>query len=196
MAKKYKNKYRIPSARMRNWDYRWNAPYFVTICTQNRICYFGDVVNKEMQLSEIGKVVKQEWLKTFEMRPDMNLQMGEWQIMPNHFHAIIVIGENEYNRKTDGNMGMERRMDGNAGTERTTPPKNQFGPQSKNLGSIIQGFKSGVTKNARQIDADFAWHSRFHDHIIRDEQSYRRIAKYIIENPLHWNNDKFNDTKT
>ena len=233
MTHKYKNKYRIQSARMRNWDYGWNAPYFITICTQNRICYFGDVVNERMQLSEIGEIVKQQWLKTFEMRPDMNLQMGVWQIMPNHFHAIIGIGENEYNRKPDGNAEPERRMDGNAETGRRmdgnagtgrrrdamhcvstsappepsapsppsapsnpsaqpTPPKNHFGPQSKNLASIIRGFKSGVTQNARQIHADFAWQSRFHDHIIRNEQSYWQIEKYIIENPIHWDIDKFN----
>jgi REP element-mobilizing transposase RayT len=193
---------------MRNWDYKWNAPYFVTICTQNRLCYFGDVVNGKMQLSEIGEIVEQEWLKTFEMRPDMNLQMGAWQIMPNHFHAIIIIGENEYNRKTDGNTGTEHRTNGNMETGRRTdamhcvskskpktPSKNQFGPQSKNLGSIIRGFKSGVTTDARLIHADFAWQSRFYDHIIRDEQSYMRIEKYIIENPLHWDNDIFNNKK-
>jgi putative transposase len=237
MTNKYKNKYRITSVRMRNWDYRWNAPYFVTICTQNRLCYFGDVVNGKMQLSEIGEIVEQEWLKTFEMRPDMNLHMGAWQIMPNHFHAIIVIGENDYNRKTDinmetghrmnGNVEMKSRTNGNMETGRCTdamhcvstmqpttpvqpirpvqmvssefsnnnPAKNQFGPQSKNLGSIIRGFKSGVTTDARLIHADFAWQSRFHDHIIRDEQSYMRIEKYIIDNPLHWGNDIFNDKK-
>ncbi|MDA3865216.1 MAG: hypothetical protein PF489_00550 [Salinivirgaceae bacterium] len=176
MTNKYKNKYRVPSARMRNWDYKWNAPYFVTICAQNRLCYFGNVVNGKMQLSEIGEIVKQEWLKTFEMRPDMNLQMGEWQIMPNHFHAIIVIGENDYNRKTDGNTGTGRRRDAMhcvstvqpAPPMQITPPvssepsKNQFGPQSKNLASVMRGFKSGVTTGARLIHADFTWQSRFH----------------------------------
>src|SRR5690606_42106974 len=57
--------------------------------------------------------------------------------------------------------------------------KNKFGPQSKNLGSIIRGFKSSVTTDARKIDADFAWHPRFYDHIIRDYTSFINITNYI-----------------
>ena len=94
---KFRNKYRIPSARAPWWDYGWNALYFVTICTKEKEHFFGQVVNEEMQLSEIGEIVKIEWLKTFDLRPDMNLIMDEYVIMPNHFHAIIGIGKNQYN---------------------------------------------------------------------------------------------------
>jgi hypothetical protein len=68
-------------------------------------------------------------------------------------------------------------------------PSNQFGPQSKNLASIIRGFKIGVTKSARAIHAGFAWQSRFHDHIIRNSKSYMQIIGYIINNPLNWAED-------
>ena len=204
MADKYQNKYRIPSARLPNWDYGWHAPYFVTICTQNREHYFGEIVDAKMQLSEIGNIVETEWLKTFKMRSDMNLYMGEFVIMPNHFHAIIIIGENEYNTQCGINHrdAMHCVSTINASTINATPinatdtskthPKNKFGPQSKNLASIIRGFKIGVTKNARLINADFAWQSRFHDHIVRNEKSYNTISKYIINNPANWKNDKFN----
>jgi putative transposase len=94
---KYKNTYRIESARAQWWDYGLNGAYFITICTKNREHYFGEIVNGKMVLSETGYISEQEWLKTFEMRPDMNLEMGEFIVMPNHFHAIIVIGENKYN---------------------------------------------------------------------------------------------------
>ncbi|WP_430932175.1 transposase [Saccharicrinis sp. 156] len=191
MTDKFQNKYRIPSSRLQNWDYGWNAHYFVTICTHNRECYFGDISDGKMQFSEIGKIVKIEWLKTFEMRADMNLQMGAYVVMPNHFHAIITIGENEYNTE----RGTERRDAMHCVSTTATNnmgAKNQFGPQSKNLASIIRGFKIGVTKNARKIHADFAWQSRFHDHIIRNDKSFEKIQSYIIENPLKWNNDKFN----
>ncbi|GEM_PF-2193885 len=67
--------------------------------------------------------------------------------------------------------------------------KNQFGPQSKNLASIIRGFKIEVTKNARLIHTDFAWQSRFHDHIIRNNAEYHRISTYIRNNPAHWQED-------
>lgn len=72
-----------------------------------------------------------------------------------------------------------------------TTTQNQFGPQSKNLASIIRGFKIGVTKNARIIQSDFAWQLRYHDHIIRDDQSYHTISAYIVNNPVKWADDKF-----
>jgi hypothetical protein len=68
---------------------------------------------------------------------------------------------------------------------------NKFGPQSKNLASIIRGFKSSVTTNARKIHANFDWQPRFHEHIIRDDESYQHISEYIQNNPLNWHTDKF-----
>jgi putative transposase len=97
MAEKFHNKYRIDSARMQNWDYGWDASYFVTICTKNREHYFGEIVDGEMQLSKLGDIAKNEWIKTFKMRADMNLQIGEYIVMPNHFHGIVTINENQYN---------------------------------------------------------------------------------------------------
>ncbi len=69
--------------------------------------------------------------------------------------------------------------------------KNKFEPQSKNLASSIRGFKIGATKNVRFINPDFAWQSRYHDHIIRNDESYQRISEYIINNPLNWSSDQF-----
>jgi REP element-mobilizing transposase RayT len=186
MSNRFQNKYRIESARLRNWDYGWNAAYFVTICTKNRECFFGDVVGGQMVLNEIGKIVETEWLKTFEIRPDMNLELGEFVVMPNHFHAIIGIGENEYNTKHVLN-----RRDAMHCVSTSNETKNKFGPQSKNLASIIRGFKIGVTKNARLINPDFAWQSRYHDHIIRNDESFQKITEYIINNPLNWSEDQF-----
>ena len=94
---KYKNKYRIPSNRLQGYDYGSTGCYFVTICTKNREHYFGEIVNGEMQLSEIGKIAQSEWLKTIELRPDMNLLLDEFIVMPNHFHCIVCIGDNQYN---------------------------------------------------------------------------------------------------
>lgn len=181
MANRFQNKYRTETTRLKHWDYGWDASYFVTICTQNRICYFGNVTDGKMNLNEIGEIVENEWLKTFEMRQDMNLYMGEFVIMPNHFHAIIGIGENEYNTKRRDAMHC-------VSTIETT---NKFGPQSKNLASIIRGFKIGVTKNGRLINPEFGWQSRYHDHIIRNDESFQRISQYIINNPLNWSVDQF-----
>lgn len=216
---KFQNKYRIPSSRLQNWDYGSAAMYFITICTRNRQCFFGNVIDHKMQLSDIGEIVELEWLQTFELRPDMNLDMGVFVVMPNHFHAIIGIGENQYNMERGvqrgARCGTHRRDAMHCVSTRDTrdtqntpgktnpknpnkppiPPKNKFGPQSKNLASIIRGFKSAVTVGARKIHPGFQWQSRFHDHIIRNDDSLQRITKYIINNPGNWKDDSFYSTE-
>ena len=192
---RFENKYRIPSNRAPFWDYGWNAMYFITICTQNRAPWFGEITKGVMYLSKIGQIAQNEWLKTFEIRPDMNLWMGEYVVMPNHFHAIIGIGENQFNRKRGAQRGGEAMhcvstTNANAKT-RAQKTKNLFGPQSKNLGSIIRGFKIGVKVSAQQIHSHFAWQSRYHDHIIRNERVFLRITQYIKNNPAHWKKDTF-----
>lgn len=112
MKNLYQNKYRISSARLQTWNYANEGMYFITICTKNRECYFGEIVDVEtpgitslphpqMQLSELGIIAQSEWIKSIELRRDMNLELGEFVIMPNHMHGIIMIGENEFNRRRD-----------------------------------------------------------------------------------------------
>lgn len=191
MAELFKNKYRIPSARLQNWDYKWAAAYFITICTKDRLHFFGEIENKTMILNEIGEMVYTEWLRTPEIRPDMNLDLGEFVVMPNHFHGILIIGENEYNGGGDGGNGGDGRDAMHCVSTPTPTESTKFGPQRKNVSSIIRGFKSSVTNNARKINPDFGWQSRFYDHIIRDEQSFQNISNYIINNPENWDKDKF-----
>ena len=89
MSDKYQNKYRIPSARLRNWDYSSDAVYFITICTANHHYFFGKIENGKMEFSEIGLLVQQEWLKSFELRAELFCDC--YVIMPNHIHAILRI---------------------------------------------------------------------------------------------------------
>ena len=142
-----------------------------------------------MHLSEIGKIADQEWVKTPGIRPDMNLELGEFVVMPNHFHAIVIIGDNAYNTECGGD-DRDRRRDA---MHRVSTTVNQFGPQSNNLASIMRGFKSVVTKNARYIRPNFAWQSRYHDHIIRNDTSFHSISQYIRQNPSQWQKDRFYD---
>lgn len=144
-----------------------------------------------MKLSAIGEIAESEWLKTFEMRPDMNLTMGEFVVMPNHFHAIIGIGKNEYNSGDNcgTNSGDAMHCVPTAANQPKPSPKNHFGPQSKNLATIIRGFKIGVTRSARELNPAFTWQSRFHEHIIRDGASFDRITRYIQINPANWQGD-------
>ena len=137
-----------------------------------------------LQTTEIGKIAEQEWLKTPSVRPDMNIELDEFIIMPNHFHAIIRIGENHYNRVgNDGRDAMHRVS--------TASNQHRFGSQTKNLSSIVRGYKSAVTIYARKNNIEFDWQSRFHDHIIKNEESYLRIKNYIINNPNNWKEDGF-----
>ena len=185
---KYQKKYRIHSTRLPNWNYGNASLYFVTICTQKMVHFFGEIVEEEIILSEIGGIVKTEWLKTFMLRPDMNLWIGEFMIMPNHFHAIIGIGSNVYNTENGD------AKHGDAKHRVSTIVPNQFGPQSKNLASIIRGFKSSVSILARKTNPDFHWQTRFYDHIILNDKSFQTISDYIINNPTNWNKDKFFNT--
>ena len=171
---KFQNRYRIESTRLKNWDYGSDAIYFVTICTQHREHFFGEIANGKMELNEIGELVQNEWLKSAEIRPDMNLKLGAFVVMPNHFHGIITIGSNKYNTRRDAK-----------------PRVSTFGAQSNNLASIIRGFKSSVSINTRKIIPSFGWQARFHDHIIRDFDSFHRIEQYIQNNPGKWTKDKF-----
>jgi putative transposase len=212
---KFDNLYRIESARYKNWDYGSNAFYFVTICTGGREHFFGDIINSKMVLNEIGKIVETEWLKTPVLRPDMNLKLGEFVVMPNHFHAIIYIGKNMYNtiyckdamhRVSTSNDAMHRvsaitdTMNNTAATNdainhvsinKNKP--NKFGPQSKNLSSILRGFKSSVTVESRKINPNFSWQSRFHDRIIRDKDEWYAKTNYIKNNPKNWVDDEFHN---
>jgi hypothetical protein len=163
-VEKYQNKYRIPSARLQTWDYGSHAAYFITVCTQNRQHFFGEIVEGKMDCSSIGLMVEQEWTRTPGLRPDMSLGLGEYVVMPNHFHGIIIIGDNRYNT---GDRHGRDAMHG-VSTNTTNPTiasvpainptptsaapntnnnipivpaiANQFGPQSKNLASIIRGL--------------------------------------------------------
>ncbi len=195
-------KYRRDSHRASWWDYSDAAAYFITICTKNMQHFFGsidsDLLQVNHRLSEIGEIAQNEWIKTPEIRSDMNLFLGEFVVMPNHFHAIICIGSNQYNinssrdtmprvenRKSASNLGnVAKHRDG-------TGHQKRFGAQSKNLASIIRGYKSSVTMKARQLNPAFAWQANYYDRIIRNEYEYVRIAEYIQNNPKNWGKDKF-----
>ena len=185
---KFQNKYRIQTSRLRNWDYGWNASYFVTICTAKRECYFGEIVDGKMYFSEIGAKANEYWLEIPKHFPFVKLDVHV--VMPNHVHGIIVIDKQDDMQNIEKND--KRITECNVGRifANKSQPKNKFGPQSQNLASIIRGYKTGVTKYARNNNIFFVWQTRFHDHIIRDDASYQRIRNYIINNPQNWNKDR------
>jgi len=159
MSDLFKNRYRIPSARLPSWNYGSEGMYFITICTQSREPFFGSIHWQFMCLSDVGCAATEEWLKTPSLRPDMNLRLAEFVVMPNHFHAILGIGENEYNRgndpRRDAMHGVSSYDDDNNRDAKHRVSTQGFGPQSKNLASIVRGYKSAVTTYARRHNLPF-----------------------------------------
>ncbi len=198
---KFKNKYRIETTRAQWWDYSGDGAYFITICTKNMEHFFGEIVDKKMNLSAIGQFAQSCWIDIPKHFPFVKL--GEFVVMPNHVHGIIIVDKKDSvcgektdkptNTNVETHVGVETQ---NFAFLHRQPPqkenvnKNKFGPQSKNLASIIRGYKIGVTKNARLINPGFKWQPRYHDRIIRDEYHFRKSSYYIINNPKNWDYKK------
>jgi putative transposase len=218
MSDRFQNKYRIPSARLRNWNYSSNGSYFITICTYDHDKLFGEIINDEMQLSQIGKIVQQEWDKSFDMRAELFCDL--YVIMPNHIHAILRIekpdndGSGGYTVETHGrasssthnqthnqshgraSSSTHNQTHGRASLQQTSSMQNHgiAFRSPKSISSFVAGFKSVAKirinefRNTPRMDV---WQMRFYDNIIRNEYSYNRISDYIINNPKNWNKDKF-----
>lgn len=185
MADKFQNKYRIPSARLPNWDYGSNAMYFVTICTAHRECYFGEITDGKMILSNIGIIADVFW---YEIKKHANnIDLGEFVVMPNHIHGILILNEvNEKNNNVETRHTVETRhalsLQSSSQPGKTIAQK-RFQNQGKNtVSSIIGAYKSAVSKHAHRLGFDFAWQSRFYDHIIRTDVSFNvfQITSGII----------------
>jgi putative transposase len=163
---KFKGKYRIASGRLEGWDYHAPGYYFVTICTTNRVSYFGRICEDKMQLSKIGKIAVTNLERIAQIY--QNACLDVWVVMPNHVHAIIVLGEK---RVETPHWGISTRAA---------------------LGVVINQYKSACMKKIRTEGfTNFAWQARFYDHIIRNEKSLDKIREYINNNPGLWTEDEY-----
>lgn len=165
--RKFKNKYRIESLRLKGFDYGSSGPYFVTINAKKHRMYFGDIVlteNLDAQLypTEIGKKAIEFWKEIPAHYPFVKLDV--FVVMPNHMHGILRL-EN---------------------TERSGWNPNRFGPQSRNLGAIIRAFKASLKRYANLNNIDFHWQDDYHEWIIRNSRTLRNMQNYIIDNPAKW----------
>jgi len=166
------------SIRMKGYDYSRPGFYFVTVCVHGRECLFGRIVDDQMFANEYGRIVQTEWINTAEMR--RNVVLGEFVIMPNHFHGILRI------------VGNRNPVDDRKKGDRQVAPT---GPKTKSVGAIMAGFKSAVTKRINTIRGTpgmTVWQRNYFEHIIRDDADYTQIAEYIATNPRKWEEDKLN----
>ena len=208
----FKNKYRIKSTRLNRWDYSQEGAYYTTICTKNRELYFGDVKHGTMELSDIGEIARQYWREIPEHFP--NTELDEFIVMPNHVHGIIRIVNNDgidSHACIDPRVCTCPRVCRDAINRVSTPEPNtsepngaaqkrggitgKNNPMNKNsLSRIIRWYKGRVTYEINRLGngISFQWQPRFHDHIIRNEESLNKIREYIRNNPLKWESDRHN----
>ncbi len=170
---KFNKTFRIESARLKEWDYSTPWWYYITINTKNHVEYFGEVKNEKMVLNKLGKIVLEEWLKTKEIRK--NIELNSYVVMPNHIQGILIINDNC------------RAVARNGSTEKKNIHSNIL-PKTNSLSAIIRSFKSAVSKQIHLTgNTEFSWQARFYDRIIRSESELFRIRKYIQQNPLYGN---------
>ena len=167
------------SIRLKEYDYSQPVEYFITICTHDKKCVFGEVIEEQIRLSLIGEIVKNYWEKLPKHFPKVKLD--EYVIMPNHIHGIIII--------TEGRDLINQ-----------IPTKSNF-PLMKNpkmtLGKIIRHYKAHSAKYIHDSGyVDFQWQPLFYDRIVRNDKELDNIRDYIINNPLKWFLDEENPNKT
>lgn len=167
------------SLRLPGYDYSQTNAYFMTICAAQKKFLFGNIKDGTMRLSAAGQIVVAEWLKTADLRSSVTLD--QFTVMPNHFHGILWIDE------------------GQTGTARRAPTRERFGkPVKGSLPTIIGAFKAAVTRRIHQLRISHkgeVWQRGYYEHVIRDEDSLRRIREYIIINPEQWDRDRENPNR-
>jgi REP element-mobilizing transposase RayT len=165
------------------------------MCTQDRIHLFGEIRENEMVLNDCGRVANQCWLDIPNHFPHAKLH--EFVIMPNHIHGIIEIVENMGIHKNLNSTSNLKNSIWLVGEKNFSPQLTEFKSPIKTIGSIVRGFKIGVTKWIRNEYPDsftknrFVWQRDYFDRIIRDQIEFDRIEKYIFDNPKNWGKDKF-----
>ena len=203
------------SIRLKGYDYSKEGLYFITICTQNREHLFGEITvgagyscpdndrikvsrpdtDTKIKLNNIGEIIENEFLNLIKKYQNINLH--EYIIMPNHFHCIIEIvsysvGNNENTEKT-GWENLEK-------TGRENLEKTGRENPAPTIGNIIGYFKYQTTKIYNEImdikNDKFLkiWQRNYYEHIIRNEETYLKISNYIINNPLNWKEDRYNES--
>ena len=193
------------SIRLKGYDYSQAGLYFITICCKNRTHLFGEIKNNNttvgaenllpempemptptmptmpiMVLNDAGQIANDCWLQIPNHFP--NAILHEYIIMPNHLHGIIEL---------DTNIGAENTIEINK-VENDIRAEDFLPQRKRSIGSIVKGFKIGVTKWMRQnTNTHEVWQRNYYEHIIKNEQAYIAISNYIKNNPLQWTEDTF-----
>jgi len=171
---------RVP-LRLKWHDYTDSAVYFITICTHQRLCLFGNVTDGHMQLNNAGQIVERCWQAVPEHFP--YVEAGASVVMPNHIHGVLVLNK-------DVRRGLACQTPTEFQSSDTLPRR--FGkPQAKSLGTVIGSFKSAASRSIRSISPTpvTVWQRNYYEHIVRTEADWDKINDYIEKNPQMWKSD-------
>jgi len=185
--------HRRRSIRLKGYDYSTAGGYYVTAVAFHRECLFGEIVDGEMQLNDLGRIVEACWSEIPSHFP--NVEVDAFVIMPNHIHGIIMLYENI---RSDANAS-DRRGTIPVGATHASPLQKHdlpCGPKPRSLGAIVGSLKSAVTRRAnRELHSANIWQRNYYEHIIRVQKDYEHIAGYILANPSNWTSDEENPTE-
>ena len=169
-----------PRAGFINYDY---GDYFITTCTQNRKQFFGEIIDGEMLLNDVGRFLDKQLLRCSEFTDKVTVL--QHVVMPNHLHAIVSV---------DAPISIEE-MENGMDMRNPNPMQRIFSEDRRHiplLSKYVNSLKGAVTKFAKAHIPDFGWQSRYYDHLIRGTNDAKNISEYIDKNISNWPSDEFN----
>jgi len=169
------------SIRLQGYDYSQSGVYYVTVCTRERQCLFGAVMDGQMQLNAAGQILQSVW----ESLPQFyeGVESDAFVVMPNHVHGIIII------RAAVGAIHESPLRSASSTPSRILDRRRML------LSKIIGRFKMVSAKQInvqRDTPGVPVWQRNYYEHVIRDEETLRRIRQYIADNPAQWEFDREN----
>jgi putative transposase len=160
---------RRKSLRLSGYDYGQQGVYFVTLCTQQKLCLFGQIIESTMRLNQYGKIAELVWQEIPLHYPDINNNI--FIVMPNHIHGLISL--------------QESRRAGSKPAPTTGFP----------LSEIVRAFKTYSSRRINQLrntPGAQIWQRGYYEHVIQSENEYHQIGEYILFNPAKWESDREN----
>ncbi|MBS3915786.1 MAG: transposase [Bacteroidetes bacterium] len=162
MKNLYLNKYRRESLRRKNWDYGKICTYFITLCTHNKISFFGEKINGQIELTRVGEIARTIWFSIPDHHPHITLD--DLVIMPDYIHGIL-------------------RLNANIPHSTKESSKRFQNPGKGSLPTVVGLYKSSVSRESRKINPDFKWQSDYWEVIVKDYNHLKNIRDYIHKNP-------------
>lgn len=189
------------SIRLKGYDYSRSGAYFITLNTENRAWFFGEIKDGKMVLNEVGETIFDLWNQIPVQFPFVELDA--FVVMPDHFHGIIIINESSIGARLKDSVGarfidsVEAKLMDSVGARFIAPRQDNESNKGgfsgtnnpmfhQNLSRIIRWFKGRTTFEIKKFNQSFKWQRNYYEHIIRDTAAFDNISRYIQDNPRNW----------